>query len=43
MKDRAAYWVALAALFVAVVAWRKAAAVEGRFSPLAVKSGERQT
>ena len=43
MSDRATFYIALAALFVAVVAWRKADALErGRF-PLAVQSGERQT
>lgn len=33
------YWIALAALFVAVVALRKAYAVEGRLLPAAVQLG----
>lgn len=42
MNGRATYLIALVALFVAIVAWRKALAVEGRALPLAVYPGQRQ-
>ena len=43
MKLDAAYLVAIAALVVAVVALRKAQAVEARTWPAIVRSGERST